>query len=187
MNSRRILLPILILFLGTFSYLTKNTLAEEPSGNPGKALSAEEVSTLKGIGLEWQLVNSIEVINKSGVAVGGKFNQFKGEQDVEELLKASENDFAVAAAALLKAKAIVAEMDDPQKKTDWGSIIQDFENWLVALERFSLAMKYHDQGSRVAAVKEARTAYEAGWNSLQLRIAAETRKQSVSGRKPTTQ
>jgi hypothetical protein len=187
MNSRRFLLPLTVVFLGSFLYLTKDAFAEEPSTNPETGLSAQQASVLKDIKLEWQLTNFIETINKSGIAVGHKFNEFNGQQDIEAVVKATDNDLCVAAAALLKANAIVSEIDDPQEKTDWSSIIENFENWLVALGRFSLAIERHDQRSQAAAVKEARAAYEAGLNSLDARIAAETSKQTVPGMKPSTQ
>ena len=187
MNSRRFLLPLTIVFLGSFLYLTRDAFAEEPSGNPETGLSAQEASVLKDIELKWPLLGFIETIHKSGIAVGHKFNQCKGQQDIAAVVKATENDLCVAAAALLKAKAIVSEMDDPQEKTGWSFTLENFENWLVALGRCSLAIERHDQRSQAAAVKEANAAYEAGLNSLDARIADETSKQTVPGMKPSTQ
>jgi hypothetical protein len=143
--------------------LVQAVLSDEVQNAPKKPPSAEDMAFIKGTELAGNLIVSLQTVMSSGLAIGTKF---KESQDGDTFLKASANDFAVAAEALLKAKALASEMDIPQQKESCTLVVQNFETWLVAIGRLFDATKEHDETAQIAAAKDARKAYDIAYSSL---------------------
>jgi hypothetical protein len=156
------LLPLL-LTVSDFVGLPQTVLSDEVQSVPKKPLSPEDMATVNGDVLAYHLLDALQMVMKSGLAIGTKA---KENPDGDAFLKASANDFAVAAEALLRAKAIASEMEIPQQKESCTLVVQNFENYLVAIGRFLDVTKEHDGTAQLAAAKDIRKAYDIAMSSL---------------------
>jgi hypothetical protein len=163
-KSKQTLLKTLTVQIVLFA-LIQPVFSDEIQSPPKKPLPPEAMAFAKASMYSFRLLESIQIMTTSGLAVGQKF---KESQDLDAFLKASANDFAVAAEALLRAKATVSEMEIPKQKENCTLVVQNYENWLVAIGRLFDAIKEHDEPAQLAAAKDARTAYDMAYSSLDL-------------------
>jgi hypothetical protein len=157
-----------ILLIGALvALVTVNSHADPPL----KPLPPEMKRAFMADVLTFKLIESLEIVMKSGLAIGTKI---KESLDLNVFPETTTNDFTVAAEALLRAKATVSEIELPDRKENCTLVVQNFENWLIALGRVLNAIREHNGSSMVAAAKDARTAYNIAYNSMDLVVTGNT-------------